>query len=408
MDSILDKILTQKHGEEIRSFDPVAIVSSLLRQLPEREQEVVRRRFGVPAAETEETLEEIGAGLKVTRERIRQITKTALQRLQHLGDQENEVQRFLRVAEQLLSSYAGALADDYFVEQLLEFSGLSAHSEDRRKAEHSLRFLLNEILSAHITHTEASGHLKATYALPSVNGELLQRVAATFVSIVEGLGEPVDSATLVEKFRGQDVCRDNYEALIRRPVDIARNFSGGDQSDAPPSSDEESRVILAYAAMVNDVGQNIFDQWGRRDWTLIRPRRMNDKIYLILRHEMKPLHFTEIAERINVARFDKKIAKAPSVHNELILDKRFVLVGRGLYALKEWGFERGTVADVITEILKDHPPMSRDEIVGAVLESRIVKKQTIHLALMNKNKFEKMPDGKFRVVAESQNHGGTI
>ncbi len=55
-------------------------VRSLLDILPERERYVVERRYGLTGDENT-TLEEIGAGLGVTRERVRQIQSSALRRL---------------------------------------------------------------------------------------------------------------------------------------------------------------------------------------------------------------------------------------------------------------------------------------------------------------------------------------
>jgi len=99
--------------------------------------------------------------------------------------------------------------------------------------------------------------------------------------------------------------------------------------------------------------------------------------------------------------FDSKVAKAPSVHNELILDKRFVLVGRGLYALREWGYQPGTVVDVVRELLQKEGSMKREQIVRAVLERRMVKKQTIHLALLNSTMFTKDKEGNYHLVQQA-------
>ena len=123
---------------------------------------------------------------------------------------------------------------------------------------------------------------------------------------------------------------------------------------------------------------------------------MSDKAYLVLRKTGKPLHFTEITDLINQTQFDKKMAYPATIHNELILDDRYVLVGRGIYGLQEWGYKTGTVIDVIIDILKSSDqPLSKEEIVKKVLEQRIVRKSTIYLALTNKEKIKKLPDGKY-------------
>ena len=112
------------------------------------------------------------------------------------------------------------------------------------------------------------------------------------------------------------------------------------------------------------------------------------------------MHFTEIANKINKISFDKKKANAATVHNELILDKKYVLVGRGLYGLNEWGYKKGTVSDVIVDVLKEAgAPLDREEIIKRVLDKRLVKKTTIVLALMDKDIFKKI-DGKYELVAQ--------
>ena len=126
---------------------------------------------------------------------------------------------------------------------------------------------------------------------------------------------------------------------------------------------------------------------------------MSEKAYLVLRKPGEPLHFNDITNLINETAFDKKIAYPATIHNELILDERYVLVGRGIYALKEWGYEPGTVLDVIVGILKKAgKPMTKDEIVEAVLKQRIVRKSTIFLALTNRDKIKKLPDGAYTLA----------
>jgi RNA polymerase primary sigma factor len=58
-------------------------ISGVLEQLNEREQAVVRMRFGLLEDESDRTLEEIGNELNVTRERVRQIENSAIKKLKH-------------------------------------------------------------------------------------------------------------------------------------------------------------------------------------------------------------------------------------------------------------------------------------------------------------------------------------
>jgi hypothetical protein len=76
-----------------------------------------------------------------------------------------------------------------------------------------------------------------------------------------------------------------------------------------------------------------------------------------------------------------------------------VLVGRGLYALSEWGYMSGIVKDVIRKILEKHGPLTKEEIVQKVLNERYVKENTILVNLQNPKHFRKDKEGKYSFVA---------
>ena len=58
-------------------------VNQVLKTLTEREEKVLRMRFGVGEEASEHTLEEVGSEFAVTRERIRQIESKALRKIRH-------------------------------------------------------------------------------------------------------------------------------------------------------------------------------------------------------------------------------------------------------------------------------------------------------------------------------------
>jgi hypothetical protein len=132
-------------------------------------------------------------------------------------------------------------------------------------------------------------------------------------------------------------------------------------------------------------------RWGLVKWPMVNPKNIRDKIYVILKENGKHMHFNEIAAAIKDSDFKRKDVTTQAIHNELIKDKRFVLIGRGIYALKEWGYEKGTVADIISEVLRQaNEPLHRDEIVKRVLKSRFVKETTILLNLQGKPQFKRV------------------
>src|SRR2546430_17351577 len=124
---------------------------------------------------------------------------------------------------------------------------------------------------------------------------------------------------------------------------------------------------------------------------MVNPKNIRDKIYVILKENGKHMHFNEISAAIKDSDFKRKDATTQAIHNELIKDKRFVLIGRGIYALKEWGYQKGTVSDIIIEVLREAgEPLHRDEIVRRVLKSRFVKETTILLNLQGKAHFKRV------------------
>jgi hypothetical protein len=127
-----------------------------------------------------------------------------------------------------------------------------------------------------------------------------------------------------------------------------------------------------------------------KEWPEINPRVIKDKAFLVFKKENKPLHFSQVAQLIGTN------ALVQTVHNELIRDQRFVLVGRGIYALADWGYKPGTVKEVISGILaQSGDPLSKDEILKKVSEQRIVKANTVLLNLSNKQRFLRNSQGKY-------------
>lgn len=84
-DSLVDEFDSDGESglpESVRVADVTRLINDELDQLPDREADVIRRRFGI-GFEDEMTLEEVGQIYGVTRERIRQIEAKGFRRLMH-------------------------------------------------------------------------------------------------------------------------------------------------------------------------------------------------------------------------------------------------------------------------------------------------------------------------------------
>ncbi len=158
-------------------------------------------------------------------------------------------------------------------------------------------------------------------------------------------------------------------------------------------------VLLNYISTANNVRRNPYGEFGLHHWSEIRPKDVGDKAYVVMKHHGKPEHYATITELINKHALDKRKAYKETVHNKLIKDKRFVLVGRGMYALAEWGYKPGVVSDIIVEVLREEgKPLNRDEIIKKVMHRRMVKPNTILVGLSNRKLFRKEGKNLFALV----------
>src|SRR3989338_3989045 len=157
--------------------------------------------------------------------------------------------------------------------------------------------------------------------------------------------------------------------------------------------DPSFHTLASLLSISKNIGCNVFDEVGLTSSAEIKPRGVRDKAYLVLKKNTKPQHFRAITAMINESDFGGRSAPMQAVHNELIKDKRFVLVGRGIYGLGEWGYEPGTVKEVIANYVRANGPSSKDTIVAHVMKTRMVKPNTVILGMQDKKLFVENDDG---------------
>ncbi len=335
-------------------------VAALVKNLSARNRDIVSRRFGLGTGE-KETLESIGESYGITRERVRQIQDFALDQLTLLAAMNKDVSRHVAAARAIVERHGGVMKE---TELFKAYTG----NEKASAANASLAFLLS--MSKEISHLHENDHLHAVWAVNQEKLETYQETIASLVGALNSHGKPLVS---------EHVCALASESKVR--------LGGGQLNE---------KHLDTLLAVSKDLGRNIFNEIGLTSWPQVRPKGVRDKAYLVMKKENKPLHFTNIARAINTASFDHKKVNIQTVHNELIKDKRFVLVGRGMYALAEWGYQPGTVKDVLVSILKDSSgPLSRADLVTKVKNARLVKENTIVLNLQDSSTFVRNGDGTY-------------
>lgn len=388
--SILDQIIDKQKAEEVAKLNAIEIVNSLFNELAERERDVLIRRHGLHG-KNKETLEMVGKAHELTRERIRQIESSSIKKLLNLSKLSEYVSDFKKIINQLLEEHGGFMDREHLLELLVIFSA-DGNKKDKKVLDihkSHLNFLISKLLRDDFELVSNLKHFGSSYKLKYKTLDHIEELAEELHEKIQGMEDVLKTEEIIALIRELNKYNEHKEKLnFDSSLDVS-DILGGEYYKEDSDIVNNNKVLYTILRAAKKINQNKFGYWGYYKAKEIKPKTINDKIYLVLKHMGdKPLHFTEIAERINEIGFDHKKANAATVHNELILDDKYVLVGRGLYTLKEKGFKKGTVSDVIKEILLDSEPMSREEIIEKVLEKRMVKKATIVLALMDREKFK--------------------
>lgn len=315
------------------------ICQELVRGLPKRQKDIILRRFGLAAGERE-TLEAIGEDFGVTRERVRQIGEDGLKKIKSIIESRSvaNLQKTFGRFKQYLKKFGNLRKEDTVLRELGGENG---------KAQIYFLLTLGE-------NFERLGETDDFYSLWLINQNSFlkaKKVISALHQELKKLGKPL---TLKEI---SSFCS------LKNPA------------------------LESYLEISKNIHKNQDCLFGLKDWPEINPRGTRDKVYLAFKKAQKPLHFTEVASLIDGA-------LTQTVHNELIRDQRFILIGRGTYALAEWGYYPGQVKEVIYKVLKEAKnPLTKEEILEKILEQRQVKENTILLNLSNRNLFSKTPKG---------------
>lgn len=332
------------------SFKPKQVTKNLLSTLPERAQVVLEGRFGLEKEAERRTLESIGEVYDITRERVRQIENFAIGSIRKSDAYKREQAVFEQLHE-ILDDLGSVVAQEDLLDHL---------AEDNDSVKNHIHFLL--VLGEPFEKKREDAHFKHRW---TIDEETSQHVHRALHDLYKNLDEEhlIPGSEIIDMF-------------VERLKGIEDRYR----------KDEE--VLRRWLNISKMVQSNALGDWGLSTSPNIRSRGIRDYAYLVIRRHGSPLHFTEVAKEIS--RLFGKPAHMATCHNELIKDKeRFVLVGRGIYGLAEWGYKNGIVKDVIRDILREHERLHRDELIEKVLKERYVKENTILVNLQNKKYFKR-------------------
>lgn len=337
------------------TFSPKTVTKDFLAELPERSKNVIQGRYGLISGADVRTLDAIGREYGITRERIRQIENHGLGLIRESDAYAAHLPK-LEDLKRAVDQLGGIVSEELILDEVPKSDAERSH----------VLFLLT--VGHHFEDRRETADFHRRWHTDRSLAEAVERALGS-------LHESVGPDALIPE--------DEFIELFAQALK--------DEGVKP----KEPEILTRWLALSKRLGRNPLGEWGRADSPHVRLKNTRDYAYLTLKRHGSPMHFTEVAQGIKS--IFKRLAHPATTHNELIKDTRFVLVGRGLYALKEWGYQPGVVRDVIRAILEREGALSREDIVDRVKRERYVKDATITVNLQS-GIFVKDADGKFTVV----------
>lgn len=338
------------------TFKPKQVVKRLLSVLGDRAQDVLTSRFGLGNDTKRMTLEAIGKKYKITRERVRQIENYSIINIRKSKEYAKEKAVFDE-----LKKVVSDLGSTVHEENLLK------HISKDKATQNQVHFLLT--VGDEFVKEKEDLEFKHRW---SIDKDLSKKIHHSLRQLYSTLS---DDEILLES--------EMVEKFLENLKDVSEKYR----------NEEIAKRWLELSKLID---KNPLGEWGKTKSSNINAKGMRDYAYLVIRRHGSPIHFREVAKLIT--ELFKKKAHVATTHNELIKDPRFVLVGRGLYALSEWGYMSGVVKDVIKGVIVKNGPLSKDDIIKKVLKERYVKENTIMVNLQNPKFFKRTKDGKYDIA----------
>jgi hypothetical protein len=342
------------------SFKPRDITKKLLKALPERSSDVLMRRYGLGKSVKRETLESVGRSYAITRERVRQIETGALAAIRK-SDAYLDNQEVFTELVGVIKDLGSIISEDDFLNEISTSEAVQNH----------IHFLL-VIGDAFTKLAENTGFVHRWQADAVLSDRVHEALDNVYKTVAKN--ELLAEREIIDK--------------------LLTEMSGVDEQY------QQDGIALRWLNLSKRLSRNQLGDWGRAGSPGVNMRGIRDMAWLVLRRHGSPMHYAEVAEAIKET-FNRK-AHSATCHNELIKDDRFVLVGRGLYALSEWGYTTGLVKDVIKEILLKEGPMTKKELMETVKRERYVKTNTIMVNLQDCSLFGVNAEGKYYVLEEEK------
>lgn len=254
--------------------------------LDERTQAIIRGRFGVDSFR-QTTLQELGNRFKITRERVRQIESQAMTEIRDDIFSIEEINVIYGFLKKYIENVGGVRLDNYLIS---DFYNLMKSEDNLSTFGNRIHFVLKLI----------------KYPILSENNEVYHNFWY----------DSDEAKTRMDRLHEDVISRittsEEFNEILR---EIIKKHSINEH------------VAVSYLSVSKKIGVGPYGDIGLTEWEEINPKTVRAKAYLLLKKVGVPMHFSDIAKAIG--------SHAPTVHNELIKDDRFVLTGRGTYSLRK-------------------------------------------------------------------------
>ncbi len=339
------KVLTNKMITE--SFD------GILENLSEKERSVIEQRVGL--FWEKQTLHSIGSSFEpsITRERVRQIEETGIRKIGRMW-KTSSLAKVQELSRKYIALHGWVISKEKLLNILIKDLNLDKDVNPN---------IIDILIQADFDINKSKHKLwcKVHFLSPGVEKETVKLIHNEALKILKKKKEVITKTSLYES--------------------ISSNLK----------KDEDIPLVLIDSVL--DLFEDIVF-WEKNlvwltKWKILNPKTIKDNAIYVMKKEKVPMHFVDLANKITETL--GKSVKVSTIHNELIRNPEFVLIGRWIYALKEWGFKSWTVLDVIVKILEDNGwPMNVKQITKEVLKTRNVQESTVYMNLQSKSIIERV------------------
>jgi len=336
------------------------LINNLVAELTDRQKDILFSRFGLNQAKPM-TLAKIGEKYSITRERVRQVESLALNNVRNKFAR-GSFDDLIKDLQKHFNKLGGMQRETVLCEALKNTIG----AEKANNYDNKIKFILQ---SSGVFNRQSDS--KDYHPFWYVNDSQVKKADNLINKLSASIKDKKEDLIINNKFN------DVFAKTIK-------------------SCGCPRHLALNYVTISKKFANNAYDDFGLSNWTEITPKTSRDWAYLVLRKKNSPMHFTELTGQINKFR-KNKVTNPQTVHNELIKDGRFVLVGRGTYGLKEFNLMAGTAREVISQILRKHGPQESRGVIKLVLEQRMFKENTLLLNLQDRKHFRRLDDGRYMI-----------